>query len=212
MTHSDVRPVLVTGATGFVAGWCTWADPQDPQFDAYRVSKILAEQAAWAEVDRAGDRSMLTTILPGAVFGPVLSKENLGSVRIIARLLDGKPPALPRLGFAIVDLRDLAALHVDAMTADGAAGQRFLATGEFMWMEDIARVLKTSSGTRGSRVPRRRLPDWLFRIMALASPELRTLAPMLGYEQRIDTRKARQVLGFNPRSASETIRDTAASV
>lgn len=199
------RPRLDAGR---VSDETVWADPQDPQFDAYRVSKILAERAAWDEVTRAGSPRLLTTILPGAVFGPVLSKDNLGSVRIIQRLLEGKPPALPRLGFAVVDVRDLAALHVSAMTHPDAAGERLLATGEFLWMTEIARLLKTT-GALGARVPTRQLPDWIFRLMAFTSPELRSLAPMLGHLQRIDNGKARRVLGFAARPAQHTLTDTA---
>ena len=128
-----------------------WSDPDDPQFDAYRVSKILAERAAWDFMRRAGSTTQFTTILPGAVFGPILTAENLGSVQIIQGMLNGKPPALPRLGFWIVDVRDLADLHIRAMTAASAAGQRFIAAGEYMWMEDIARTLRTELGAAGRR-------------------------------------------------------------
>jgi dihydroflavonol-4-reductase len=86
--------------------------------------------------DSAG-QTTLTTILPSAVFGPVLTKENLGSVQIIQRLLEGRPAGIPRLGFWVVDVRDPADLHIRAMTAPQAAGERFIAAGEFMWMEDI---------------------------------------------------------------------------
>lgn len=189
-----------------------WADPGDPQFDAYRVSKILAERAAWADVGGSGRAGMLTTILPGAVFGPVLSPENLGSVRIIHRLLHGKPPALPRLGFSVVDVRDLAALHVRAMTEPAAAGERFLATGEFLWMSEIADVLRSGLGAAAANVPTRRLPDWLFRLAALAAPDLRSLSPLLGVRYEASNEKARRVLRFTPRPAAETIADTARSL
>ena len=135
---AGVRRVVMTSAaatarppldSNIVSNESVWASPDDPQFDSYRISKILAERAAWDFMAEAGATERLTTILPGAVFGPVLFKQNLGSVRIIKRLLEGRPPALPRLGFAVVDVRDLAALHVRAMTTPEAAGQRFLATG-----------------------------------------------------------------------------------
>lgn len=131
-----------------------WSDPYDPQFDAYRVSKILAERAAWDLVRAEGKETLLTTILPGAVFGPIRDAENLGSAQIIQGLLRGRPGVLPRLGFWIVDVRDLADLHVRALTAAGAAGQRFIAAGEFMWMEDIAKTLRAQLGEAGARYPR----------------------------------------------------------
>src|SRR5262245_50446743 len=113
------RPALTTNQ---ISDESVWSDPDDPQFDAYRVSKILAERAAWDFMSREGGATQLTTILPGAVFGPILAGENLGSVQIIQGLLNGRPAALPRLGFWIVDVRDLADLHVRAMTAAAAAG------------------------------------------------------------------------------------------
>jgi nucleoside-diphosphate-sugar epimerase len=186
-----------------------WADPADPQFDAYRVSKILAERAAWDFMSGRAPATTFTTILPGAVFGPVLTRENLGSVKIIESLLDGRPAGLPRLGFSIVDVRDLADLHVRAMTAPEAAGQRFIAAGDFMWMEDIARTLRSRLGARAAKVPTRRLPDLVFRLVSLFQPNLRALTPLLGRRPGLTTEKARRVLGFAPRPAEATVVDCA---
>jgi len=108
-----------------------WTDPDQPGLAAYRRSKAIAERAAWDFM--AGKATQLATILPGAIFGPVLSRERLGSVAIVERLLAGQPPALPRLAFNITDVRDLAEAHVSAMTAPGAAGERFITLGEALW-------------------------------------------------------------------------------
>ena len=137
-----------------------WSDPDDPQFDAYRPSKILAERAAWDFMTREGNRTEFTTVLPGAVFGPVLSTDNLGSVKIIQGLLKGQPKALPRIGFWVVDVRDLADLHIKAMTSPAAAGQRFIAAGEFMWMQDIANTLRLQLGSAAANVPSTNFPTW----------------------------------------------------
>lgn len=182
-----------------------WTDPADRAFDAYRLSKILAERAAWDFMASHGGTTELTTILPGAVFGPVLSKDNLGSVQIIDRMLQGRPPGLPRLGFWIVDVRDLADLHIRAMTAPQAAGQRFLAAGDFMWMQEVAQTLRDKLGEKAARVPRRRMPDLVFKMMALVVPQLRMFTPELGRKLNLSTTKARRVLGFAPRSAQATI-------
>jgi nucleoside-diphosphate-sugar epimerase len=206
---ATARPPLDSGR---VSDETIWADPADPQFDAYRVSKILAERAAWDFMGRESGAMTLTTILPGAVFGPVLTRDNLGSVRIIQRLLDGKPPAMPRLGFAVVDVRDLADLHIRAMTAPEAAGQRFLAAGDFMWMADIARTLQSQLGEKAHKVSTRALPDFVFRILSRFSPDLRTLAPLLGRVTAVSSEKARRTLGFSPRPAGSTIVDCAESV
>ena len=189
-----------------------WSDPEDPQFDAYRVSKILAERAAWEFMQREGGATQLTTILPGAVFGPILAAENLGSVQIIQGMLNGKPPALPRLGFWIVDVRDLADLHIRAMTASSAAGQRFIAAGDYMWMEDIARTLRAELGGAGAKTPTRRLPDFVVRMLLPFAANLRSLAPLLGRRFPLTSDKARQTLGFRPRPAAVTVVECARSL
>lgn len=203
------RPPLTTDQT---SDETVWSDPQDPQFDAYRVSKILAERAAWDFMNREGGTTQFTTILPGAVFGPILTAENLGSVQIIQGMLNGKPPALPRLGFWIVDVRDLADLHIRAMTAASAAGQRFIAAGEYMWMEDIARTLRTELGEAGAKTPTRRLPNVVVRMLLPFAANLRSLAPLLGRRFPLTSAKARQTLGFTPRPAAMTVVDCARSL
>lgn len=219
--QAGVERVVMTSAaaaarprldSGRASDESTWADPDDPQFDGYRISKILAERAAWDFMKGSAGRTTLTTILPGAVFGPVLAKENLGSVRIIHRLLEGKPPALPRLGFAVVDVRDLADLHIRAMTAPEAAGERFLAAGEFMWMEEIARTLRSALGEQARKVSTRRLPDVVFRVLARFSSDLGTIAPLLGRVTAVTSEKARRTLLFSPRPAATTVIDTARSL
>jgi nucleoside-diphosphate-sugar epimerase len=156
--------------------------------------------------------TMLTTILPGAVLGPVLTTANLGSVQVIQRLLRGRPPGIPRLGFSIVDVRDLADLHIRAMTCPEAAGGRFIAVGDFMWMLDMARTLRATLGEHAAKVPTRLLPDLVVRLLALFIPALRAVTPGLGRRRSFDSTKARQVLGFAPRPATTTIVDCARSL
>ncbi|WP_104663141.1 NAD-dependent epimerase/dehydratase family protein [Ensifer adhaerens] len=204
---ATTRPPL---ASGLISDETRWADPDDPQFDHYRVSKILAERAAWKFME--GKATEFTTVLPGAVFGPVLSSENLGSVKIIGDLVAGRPRFLPRLGFWVVDVRDLTDLHVTAMTAPEAAGERFIAAGDFQWMEDIAATLRTGLGTDGRKVPTRRLPTALVRLLAPLSPDLKPLAPLLGRKFALTSDKARRMLGFSPRPVSTTVLDCAHSL
>ena len=189
-----------------------WADPKDPQFDDYRVSKILAERAAWDYINTAGGSTELSTILPGAVFGPILTGENLGSVKIIQGLLQGRPAAIPRLGFWITDVRDLAELHIRAMTSTQAAGERFIAAGEFMWMADIASTLRRQLGTLAEKVPTRRLPDFVVRLLLPFTPNLRAVAPLLGRQFSLTSEKARRLLSFSPMPASATVVDCARSL
>jgi nucleoside-diphosphate-sugar epimerase len=218
---AGVRRVVMTSAAAAarpphsanrISDETVWADPADRQFDAYRRSKILAERAAWDFMAEHAGRTSLTTILPGAVFGPVLTKANLGSVQIIQRLLEGRPAAIPRLGFWIVDVRDLAELHVRAMTASEAAANRFIAAGDFMWMEDIATTLRLKLGRRAGKVPTRRLPDLVFRLLSLFVPMLRTFVSSLGRKNDLTAAKARRMLGFSPRPAPTTIVDCAESL
>jgi nucleoside-diphosphate-sugar epimerase len=154
----------------------------------------------------------LTTILPGAVFGPVLTKESLGSVRVIQRLLEGRPAGLPRLGFSVVDVRDLADLHIRAMTAPAAAGERFIAVGDFMWMREIAQTLRAALGPRARNVPTGALPDVLVRLLSVFIPALRRFTPDLGRMNRLTSDKARRLLGFSPRPGTSTVVDCAESL
>lgn len=216
---AGVRRVVMTSAaattrppldSGLASDETRWADPDDPQFDNYRVSKILAERAAWKFME--GKATEFATVLPGAVFGPVLSSENLGSVKIIGDLVGGRPRFLPRLGFWVVDVRDLADLHVTAMTAPEAAGERFLAAGDFQWMEEIAATLRLGLGVDGRKVPTRRLPTALVRLLAPLSADLKPLAPLLGRKFALSSDKARRLLGFAPRPVNATILDCARSL
>jgi dihydroflavonol-4-reductase len=218
---AGVRRVVMTSAAAAarpphsadrISDETVWADPDDRQFDAYRRSKILAERAAWDFMAGHTGRTSLATILPGAVFGPVLTKANRGSVQIIQRLLEGRPAAIPRLGFWIVDVRDLAELHIHAMTASEAAANRFIAAGDFMWMEDIASTLRLKLGKRAGKVPTRRLPNLVFRLSSLFVPVLRSFVSSLGRKNELTAAKARRMLGFSPRPATTTIVDCAESL
>lgn len=220
-TNAGVKRVVMTSAAAAArpphgsnrgSDEAVWADPSDPQFDAYRRSKILAERAAWDFIAAASGPTTLTTILPSAVFGPVLTAENLGSVQIIKRLLEGRPPGIPRLGFSVVDVRDLADLHIRAMISPEAAGQRFIAAGDFMWMREIASTLRSTLGERAGQVPARALPDLVFRFLALFIPQLRMLTRDLGRRNSLTSEKARRVLGFSPRPATTTVVDCAESL
>lgn len=218
---AGVRRVVMTSAAATarpplssnkVSDETMWADPDDPQFDSYRVSKILAERAAWDFMRAHGGRTEFATVLPGAVFGPILSADNLGSVRIVKDLVEGRPRAMPRLGFWIVDVRDLVDAHIAAMTVPEAAGQRFIAAGEFLWMEEMARTLREGLGEAGRRTPTRRLPPLLVRLLVPFMPRLKTLAPLIGRRFELTTEKARKMLGFAPRPAAETLVDCAGSL
>ena len=189
-----------------------WADPEDSLLDPYRRSKILAERAAWDFMAESGGATSLTTILPGAVFGPVLANGDPASVWVVGNMLQGRPARLPNLGLAIVDARDLARLHVAALAADEAPGTRFLAAGDFLWMPEIAAILRARLGARAAKVPSRSFPNWMFRLVALFQPQLRMFVGDLGQNRETDTSRARRLLGFAPRPVEQTLVDCAESL
>ena len=222
-TAAGVRRVVMTSAanaaspSSYAAEGVTdetlWTDPDDPTLIPYRRSQTLAERAAWDHMEGYDGPTELTTVLPGAVFGPVLTPDNLGSVGIIARMVSGQMAGAPRIGLEVVDVRDLVDAHILAMTSSVAAGQRFLATGEFLWMTDMARILRDGLGERGRQVKTRRIPDFAVRLTArFKDPSLREITPALGRRNRHSTEKARTLLGWQPRSAREAVLDCADSL
>ncbi|MFI9384620.1 NAD-dependent epimerase/dehydratase family protein [Kutzneria sp. NPDC052558] len=220
-TEAGVKRVVMTSAANTaspssyrdesVSDETVWTDVNDPTLQPYRRSKTAAEKAAWDFMAGYDGPMTLATVLPGAVFGPVLGTGTMGSVRIIGRLLKGMP-GTPRIGFEIVDVRDLADAHIRAMTAPEAAGQRFLATGEFMWMLDMARALRDGLGADGAKAPTRNLPDIAVRGMSLFDRTLKEIMPALGRRAVHTTAKAERVLGWKSRPAAEVVVDCGRSL
>ena len=133
-------------------------------------------------------------------------------MNIVALMLRGKMPVVPRFGFGVVNVRDLADLHILAMTHPKAAGERFLAAGEFLWFSEWAQILRTELGEAARRTPRRTLPDWTVCLGAHFSPVLAQLTPNLGVRSRVSTDKAQELLGWQPRPVPRTLVDTARSL
>jgi nucleoside-diphosphate-sugar epimerase len=147
------------------------------------------------------------------VFGPVLGPDYSTSILIVQRLMDGAMPGCPRLSFGVVDVRDVADLHIRAMTHPAARGERFLAVaGDFMSILDIAKALKGRMGPSAKRVPTRLLPNWLVRVASLRDPSVRQILPELGKVKNATNEKARRLLGWAPRSNEEAIVATAESL
>ncbi|WP_030904708.1 SDR family oxidoreductase [Streptomyces sp. NRRL F-5126] len=183
-----------------------WTDLGGAHVAPYAKSKTIAERAAWDFVEREGGPLELAVVNPVGVLGPVLGPDFSTSVTLIQRLLDRDMPALPRLSFSFVDVRDVVDLHLRAMTDPAARGERFLAAaGAPMWVADVARVLRDGLGPAGERVPTRRLPDILVRLAARADASLRGFVPELGKVKKASADKARNVLGWRPRTNEEAI-------
>jgi len=168
---------------------------------AYVKSKALAERAAWDFIANEGGGLELSVVNPVAVFGPVLGPDFSPSVLLLRRLMDGSVPACPRLYFGVVDVRDVADLHIRAMTHPAAKGERFLAVaGDCMSILDMAKVLRQRMGASAAKVPRFQLPDWLVRIAAIRNSAVKQILPELGKIKHSSNEKARRVLGWTPRS------------
>lgn len=190
-----------------------WTDPQSRNISTYIKSKTLAERAAWDFMAREGGALELAVVNPVGVFGPVLGPDYSSSIELVQRLLDGSLPGLPRISLGIVDVRDVADLHLRAMINPAARGERFLAVaGESIAVQEMARVLKAHLGEVGRRVPTRVIPDWLIRLAALLSPTVAQSATELGKIKQLSNEKARSVLGWTPRSNEEALTSTAESL
>ena len=190
-----------------------WTDPDGRRVTAYAKSKTLAERAAWDFIAREGRNLELAVVNPVAIFGPVLGPDYSTSIVLLRRLLDGALPGIPRLSFGVIDVRDVADLHIRAMTSPAAGGQRFLAiAGDFMTIEEMARVLRSRLGEAAARVPTRVLPDWMVRLAALFDAAIAQTTPELGKHKRASNEKARRLLGWSPRSNEEAIVATAESL
>ncbi len=189
-----------------------WTDLNGP-ISAYAKSKTLAERAAWDFVTREGGTLELSVINPVGVFGPVLGPDYASSIQLLKRMLEGRIPGSPRLAYNIVDVRDVADIHLRAMTTPAAKGERFLAVaGDCMTVREMAQVLRTRLGEAASRVPTRELPDWLVRVTGLFDSSIAQLVPNLGKIRPASNEKARRLLGWTPRSNEEALVATAESL
>jgi dihydroflavonol-4-reductase len=179
----------------------------------YAKSKTLAERAAWDFIANEGQGMELSVINPTGVLGPILGTDYASSIDMVRRLLDGDISGCPRIYFGIVDVRDVADLHIRAMTHPAAKGERFLAVaGDFLSILEIATVLKRRMRDAARRVPTRQLPNWLVRLVAIWNPTVRPILPELGKVKNATGEKARRLLGWTPRPSEEVIIATAESL
>jgi dihydroflavonol-4-reductase len=219
---AHVRRVVLTSAFGAISyGHPPRTTPfteedwtnVDADIAPYQKSKTLAERAAWRFIEEEGNGLELVAIQPTGVLGPMLGDDDPPSLRVVAAMLDGAAPFCPPFGTGYVDVRDVADLHLRAMTDPAAVGQRFLATaGHALRIVDIARVLHDRLGDRASKVPTREIPVWAARLLSIVNPALRQLRPQLGKNLDATSAKAERVLGWHARPIEDTITDTATSI
>ena len=189
-----------------------WTDLSKPGISPYIQSKTVAERAARDWMAREGGAMEYVSICPSVVLGPVWSRDYSASVMVVRKLLDGSMPACPDIGFGVVDVRDVADLHVRALTAPGLAGERFIASGRFMKLLEIAEVLRARLGDEARKVPTRQLPDWLVRVAAHFNPVARAVAGELGSVRNQNPAHAKAVLDWQTRPVEQSIVDTARSL
>jgi dihydroflavonol-4-reductase len=190
----------------------SWTNVDAGGMSAYVKSKALAERAAWDFMAGEGGALELAVVNPTGIFGPALSAGATSSLGLIKRLLDGMP-ACPDLWFGVVDVRDVVDLHLRAMTAPAAAGQRYIASeGPAVSMLEIASVLRERLGPAAARVPARRMPDWIVRLIGRFNVEMGDLVPLLGQRRSATAAKAERELGWKARPWQDAVTGSAGSL
>ena len=183
----------------------SWTNLESREMSAYVKSKAIAERAAWDFIKTEGGGLELSVVNPAGILGPVLGADFSSSIEMIKRLMNGMP-GCPQLHFGIVDVRDVADLHIRAMTHPAAKGERFIAVqGNAMSMLEIANVLRARLGAAARKVPTRELPNWIVRVAALFDPAMGSVLPMLGKVRHATSAKAERLLGWKPRPREEAI-------
>ncbi len=190
-----------------------WTNLDAPDLSAYVKSKTIAERAAWNFITSEGGNLELSVINPVGVLGPVLGNDYSTSIQLVKRLMDGSINGCPRLSFGIVDVRDVADLHIRAMLHPSAKGERFLAVaGKSMSMVEIALLLRAQLGEDWKKIPTKILPDWLLRLVAVFDKSIAQVVQELGNVKNASSNKAKSVLGWSPLSNEEAIFATADSL
>jgi dihydroflavonol-4-reductase len=190
-----------------------WSNLGGDDVMPYQKSKTLAERAAWDFMDREDGKLELAVVNPVGVFGPVLGPDYSTSILFVQRMMDGAVPGIPNLCFGAVDVRDVADLHLRAMTNPAAKGERFLAVaGDFLSISQMAQVLRSRLGPDARKVPTRQLPNVMVRMASWFDPAVKQILPELGKQKNATAEKARRALGWSPRSREDAIAATGESL
>ncbi|MCZ8170297.1 MAG: NAD-dependent epimerase/dehydratase family protein [Novosphingobium sp.] len=186
-----------------------WTNVDSPDAYAYVKSKTLAERAARHWVAAEGGGMEFVTVNPSLVLGPLQSGDFSTSLEAIKKLLEGSIPGLPNFGFGVVDVRDVADMHLRCLTAPNMANERFICSGPFLMMPEIAQILRAGLGPQARKVPKLQLPNWAVRLAARFDPVIRQVIGELGCRRESPADHAREVLGWVPRPVEESVLDTA---
>ena len=203
-SHTDTNTIITEAC---------WTDPNEKDLSIYNKSKVLAEKAAWDFMEKEGGDLELSVINPMGIFGPSFSPVLSSGFEVLKKVMDGSMKQIPNITLGIVDVRDVADLHIRAMINPAANGERFLAlAGGILSLPEIALLLKTNLPAVSKNISTRRVPDWVVRIAALFNPLAKGIVPMLSRYRNASNEKARRVLGWQPRSNEEAILASAKSL
>ncbi|MEM8590981.1 MAG: NAD-dependent epimerase/dehydratase family protein [Pseudomonadota bacterium] len=192
---SSVVAIMYSGKpVGSGYGPDDWTDVNHPAARPYVKSKTLAERVAW-DFGAEHPEMQLTVINPGLVTGTPLDPNYGASLELVERVLKGGDPAIPDVGFPVVDVADVSKLHVDALTKPESIGKRVIAAGEFWTLPKMATLLKENYPNR--KISDRVAPKWLLRIIALFDPAVRTILPEVGTKMPTDNSETRAMFGIN---------------
>jgi dihydroflavonol-4-reductase len=190
-----------------------WTDTNTPGITAYVKSKTIAERAAWDFITTDGNGLELAVVNPVGVFGPAWGPNLSTSVELMRIMLTGGVPVIPPISTSIVDVRDVASLHLLAMTHAKAAGERFLAVaGPPMTFAELANLLRAHLGPLGAKLPTRTISPGMVRFLAVFVPRLRELVPQLGQAKGASHDKATKVLGWKPIAVEDAVTASADSL
>lgn len=188
-----------------------WADLDSTSATPYAKSKALAERAARDFIEKEQPALRYASVNPAFVLGPLLDRSDGTSAALVEMMLKGRYPAVPRIQFAVVDVRDVAAAH--RLTIErGRANGRYIAASDSIWIREMSAILRNDLGEKARKVPHRQLPDFVVRVAALFDRSLASIVPELGRQMRIDASRTRAELGIEFRSTEEAVRSMGESL
>ena len=189
-----------------------WTNTDHRDATPYIQSKTIAEKLAWEMAQEAGDKLQITTVHPSLVLGPVLEQDYGNSAEVVKKLMDGSFPGTPNLGLPIVDVRDVASMHIMAFENDASIGERLICSGPFLWMHEIALILRKHYPDFQKKIPTRKLPTWLVKLFANFQKEVKSVLQDVDVRREVTWEKGKRILGWDPRGPEEAIRATADSL
>ena len=183
-----------------------WSNPNKPGISFYAKSKTMAELAAWEFMEMENPDFSLAVINPVLVMGPSLTKDIGTSNSLVKNMINGSVPGTPKIHIGIVDVRDVASVHILAMESSSADGERIIVSEKELWVHEVAAILRDAGF---NKTPKVEFPKWLMKVVALFRKDLALMVPMIGKRRDVSSSKARELLGWKPMKAELSIIDTA---